>query len=241
MNLTLNTTSAKAADNIASAIKEAGKYIGTITRAEALKSQQGTLGLGLSFKTAAGQSADYLDIYTHKANGEELMGCKTVNALLACLGLREAKEGHITFEKWNNTERKRETVTASGYPDLMGKSIGLLLQKELGTHSQTGADTEKMVVFGVFSPTTELTASEILDRQTNPKRLAAMTEALMARPVRDNRSSIGARPIAASGKPATAAAVHAFSDMDDDIPFIVNALTTDIKPGKVRRLARADY
>jgi hypothetical protein len=31
------------------------------------------------------------------------------------------------------------------------------------------------------------------------------------------------------------------SDMDDDIPFIVNLLTTDIKPGKMRRLARADY
>lgn len=217
MNLTLNTNSAKAADSIASAIKESGKYIGLITRAEALKSQQGTLGLGLSFKTTAGQSADYLDIYTHKANGEELMGFKTVNAILACLGLREAKEGRISFEKWNNADKKRETVQAQGYPDLMGKSIGFLLQKELGTHSQTGVDTEKMVIFGVFSAATELTASEILDRQTNPKRLAAMLESLMARPVRDNRKE-GARPAARAASTAPAGGT-AFDDMDDDIPF----------------------
>jgi hypothetical protein len=40
---------------------------------------------------------------------------------------------------------------------------------------------------------------------------------------------------------AAAKAATGFDDMDDDIPFIVNLLTTDIKPGKVRRLARADY
>lgn len=32
-----------------------------------------------------------------------------------------------------------------------------------------------------------------------------------------------------------------FDDLDDDIPFILNTLECEPRPGKVRRLARADY
>lgn len=217
MTYELDTATAKQADNIASAIREAGKYVGTITRAEALHSQQGTKGLGLSFKTASGQSADYLDIYTHKANGEALQGLKTVNAILACLKLRKISEGTIRCDKWNSQDKKRESVEVNGYAELMGKQIGLLLQKELQSHSQTGADTEKMTIFGVFSASTELTATEILEGKTNPERLAKMAEALMARPVRDSRDK-GSKP-AASRSTAPASAGHGFDNMDDDIPF----------------------
>lgn len=215
MSYNLNSNVAKQADNIASGIRESGKYVGTITRAEALLSQNDTKGLGLSFKTTSGQSADYLDIYTHKSNGEALTGLKTVNAILACLKLRAIAEAPIRCEKWNTQDKKRETVEVNGYPDLMGKSIGLLLQKELQTHSQTGADTEKMVVFGVFSAATELTATEILEGKTNPQRLASMVEALTARPVRDNRDK-DKKPTA---RRAAEPAGHGFDNMDDDIPF----------------------
>lgn len=212
MDLTLNANSAKAADNIVSSISEAGKYIGTITRAEALNSTQGTQGLGLSFKTDTGQTADYLDIYTRKADGTELMGAKAVNAILACLKLRSAKLGTVHCEKWDSETKRRVDVTVQGYPDLMGKRIGFLLQKELGTNQNTGKDTERMVIFGVFSPDTELTASEILDGKANPERLPKMLQALMARPVRDNRKPAAQRPAASTGGAS-------FSDMDDDIPF----------------------
>lgn len=217
MSYDLDTSIAKQADNIASGIRESGKYIGTITRAEALRSQQGTTGLGLSFKTDSGQSADYLDIYTHKANGEALSGLKTVNAILACLKLRKIGEGAIKCEKWNTQEKKRETVQVNGYPDLMGKPLGLLLQKELQSHSVTGADTERLSIFAVFSPSTELTATEILEGKTNPERLGKMVEALMARPVRDNRDK-GARPTSARA-PTSQQGSTSFDNMDDDIPF----------------------
>jgi hypothetical protein len=214
MSLKLDTTSAKQADSIASGIRETGKYVGAITRAEKLKSRQGTEGLGISFKTDSGQSADYLDIYTTKANGEALMGAKTVNAILACLRLREVNDGKIHCEKWNKNAGKRETIEVDGYPELMGKRIGFLLQKELGTNQETQADTEKMTIFGVFSAETELTASEILSGKTSPARLPEMVTALMARPVRDNRDRVITKPA------ATAAAVKpGFAGMDDDIPF----------------------
>lgn len=209
MSLKLDTNSAKAADSIASAIRESGKYIGTITRAEKLVSKNGTEGIGLSFRASDGSTADYLDIYYQKGNGEPLAGLKTVNAIMACLKLREAKVGRIKFERWNKDTRKREPVEADGYPDLMGKRIGLLLQKELATN-QYGDDVERMVIFGVFSAETELTASEILDGKTTPERLSKMVEALAARPVRDSRYK--------AARSASSPAPAGFDD-EDDIPF----------------------
>lgn len=238
MDLTLDTKAAKSADNIAASINESGKYIGTITRAQALTSQSGTTGLGLSFKTETGQTADYLDIYTRKADGTELMGAKAVNAILACLRMRGAKMGRIKFERWDRDAGQRLEVTEDGYPELMGKRIGFLLQKELSVRQDNGKEVERMVIFGVFSPDTELTASEILDGKTNPERLPKMVQALMARPVRDNRkgkTAPAARPAGGGGGGT------AFDDMDDDIPFIVNAAVFDLKSGKARRMGRAEF
>ena len=217
MSYKLDTNAAKAADNIAASIRESGKYIGTITRAEALTSTKGTNGLGLSFKTVDGATADYLDIYTHKSSGEALMGAKTVNAMLACLRLRGIDEGRIKCEKWDKDAGKREVVEVPGYPDLMGKRIGLLLQKVLETRSDTGADVEKLGIFGVFSADTELTASEILDGKTNPERLSKMVEALDARPVRDNRDKGWRKPAAQST--GGAAGNGARGDDWEEIPF----------------------
>lgn len=219
MSYRLDTTAAKQADTIVSSIRETGKYIGTITRAEALTSQSGTKGLGLSIRTADGQTADYLDIYTHKGNGDALSGAKTVSAILACLQLRGIDEGSITCEKWDKDEGKRVKREVPGYPDLMGKRLGFLLQKELGTNDRTGADTERMVVFGVFSAETELTASEILDKKTNPERLPKMLEALLARPVRDNREKTGGAPARRPAPAQSSGGRGGFDDIDDDIPF----------------------
>jgi single-stranded DNA-binding protein len=215
MSYRLDTAAAKQADTVFSSIREAGKYVGTITRAEALTSQTGTKGLGLSIRTADGQSADYLDIYTHKSNGEALSGAKTVSAILACLKLREISEGDIKAEKWSKQAGKREQVVVPGYPDLMGKRLGFLLQQELGTNSRNGEDTERMTVFAVFSAETELTASEILEGKANPERLSKLVDALTARPVRDNREKTGRRPAASNGGAAPAG----FDPADDDIPF----------------------
>ena len=187
--LKLNSTLASAADNIVSGIKETGKYVGTITRAESLVSQsKGTQGLGLSFKADSGQTAEWLDIYHTKGDGEALSGLKTVNAIMACAKVREAEEGPIKIEQYDTASRQRKQVTVTGYPALMGKRIGLLLQKTLETDNK-GNDRERVQIFGVFEPDTELTASEIMARITTPSRLGAMTEALMARPVRDNRKT----------------------------------------------------
>ena len=210
MTLKLNSQLARAADEIAAGIRESGKYIGTITRAEKLTAGTGTVGLGLSFKADSGQTADYLDLYHTKGDGETLSGLKTVNAILCCAKVSEAAEGQIQCEKWQDGAQR---VTVTGYPALMGKRIGFLLQQVLET-GKDGKDREKVQIFAVFNPDTELTASEMYDKKTKPERLASMLDALLARPVRDNRKG-------GKAKPAGRSAADDYSSMppDDDAPF----------------------
>lgn len=212
MGLQLNSADARKADNIASVIRETGKYVGTITRAEKLVSRNGTKGVGFSFKADDGSTANYLDVYTEKSDGEKLRGHNIVNAILCCTRTKVAEDGEIVCEKWDNETRRTFSATVPGYPALMGKRIGLVLQKELQTHSITGKDVERLNIFVAFEASTGLVATEILDGKTEPKRLDAILKMLEMHPVRDSRTKKHAPP---ESKPAPADV----DEFDDDIPF----------------------
>lgn len=215
--LTFNPNEAAGADRVSSAIKESGLYVGVITRAEKIVSSTGTQGLGLSFKADSGQSADYLDLYTNKADGTPLPSSKTVQAILGCLQLRGANDGQITCEKYNKASGQREKVQVPGYPELMGKRIGLLLQTELGTNSNTGADTERIVIYGVFQADSRLTISEILARKTTPETLDKMIASMPA--VRDNRKNKSHAPAHSGGNEGYGFNAPPQGDDYPDIPF----------------------
>lgn len=215
MGLSLNANDARRADNISSVIKESGKYIGVITRAEKLLSKNKVEGLGLSFKTDDDASANYLDIYTVKPDGEKLRGFSIVQAILCCTRTKVANDGTITFERWDNDERRMVQATAPGYPDLMGKRIGLFLQKELATHSITGNDTERLNIFAVFEASTGLTSSEILDAKTKPEKIELIAKTLANNPVRDSRKR-GQQSTKQSHPNQPGQEAPPF---DDDIPF----------------------
>jgi hypothetical protein len=210
MGLQLNSADARKADNIASVIRETGQYLGTITRAEKLLSRNGTVGVGFSFKADDGSTANYLDVYTEKSNGEKLRGHNIVNAILCCTRIKSAEDGSITCEKWDNDARRLFTATVPGYPALMNKRIGLVLQKELQTHSTTGKDVERMNIVAAFEASTGLVATEILDGKTEPRRLDSILKMIAANPVRDSRDRVSTPPVST---PATA------DDEFDDIPF----------------------
>lgn len=210
--LTLNPNSAKQADVISQAIKESGKYIGTITRAEKLVSKKGTPGLGLSFKTDAGESADYLDLYIGETDGKPWGSTNTVNAILCCIGLREATDGKVKIDRYNKESKTREQVVVDGYPEIQGKRIGLLLQKELTEYE--GKQQEKLLIYGVFAAETEMTSSEILARATKPEKLEKMVQSLMARPVKDSRTHAASAP--SQNEPTNGGG---FADFDAGLPF----------------------
>lgn len=218
MSLDLDTNLARQADRVNSTIKETGKYIGVITRAEKLLSKKGTEGLGLSFKSNNDETANYLDLYTVNAEGKKLPSMNIVQAILCCTRTKSVNEGTIQFEAWDKDAGKVIKKSANGYPDLIGKPIGLLLQKELATNEQTGEDTERMVIYGVFEPSSELTASEILDKKTSPEVLPKMLTSLMARPVNDRREKKAGSKQQSSNQ-SNQQSSGSFDDFEDDIPF----------------------
>lgn len=216
MGLSLNANDARKADNFSSVIRESGKYVGTLTRAEKLLSKNKVEGVGLSFKSDDGASASFLDVYTVKPDGEKLRGYNIVQALLCCTRLRNVDEGQITFERWDGEERRMVQARAMGYPTLMGKRIGLILQKELQTNQNTGEDVERLNIVTVFEANTGLVASEILDNKTKPERIDAIVKMIMANPVRDTRKRAPSRAAPAQqGQPQGSVS----PDFDDDIPF----------------------
>jgi len=217
MSLTFNANEARQADRTNQAIKISGKFVGIITRAEKLLSKQNTEGLGLSFKTDDGQTANYLDLYTVNSKGETLPSMATVQAIMCCTKTREAKEGNIQFEKWDSDAKAMVKASANGYPDLMGKRIGFLLQQELSDNpNNSDKPNDRVIIYGVFEADTELTASEILDKKTQPEKLEKMLTALMAKPINDRRTS---KSQSSNSNQSQAKSPSGMHDIDEEIPF----------------------
>lgn len=210
MSLKLNTAEARKADKTSSIIRDTGKYTGVITRAERIVSKNGTKGVGFSFKADDGATANYLDVYTEKATGEPLWGANLVQAVLCCTKTKDAPDGTITVEKWDRDAGEARNVDVPGYPALMGKRIGLVLQKEIQSHYQTGADQERINIVRVFEADTGFTSTEILDKATKPEKLAEFMKTLA--PVRDSRKK-GAASV------TSIAPAGAVDEFNDDIPF----------------------
>lgn len=211
---TLDTNAARAADNKSAFVDDAGKYIGAFTRAEYMDKQEtGSTGIGFTFKSREGADAQfYINLsYQHGTKNEG--GHALLNAIMACMQLRTvAAPQTISFEKWDKDAGQRVKATAYGFPELMNKPIGLLLQMEIEKNSTTGQP--RPTIFAPFSAESEKTASEILDPKcTSPAKLEKMVQQVMNKPVVDRRPK-GSQ--AASPRPQEAQLPDSF---DDDIPF----------------------
>lgn len=196
----LDATEARKADNAGGMITEIGKYVGTFTQAVDITARTGTKGVDLTFKSNDGQKAK-LSIYTVKANGEKIMGFQVLMAVMACLGLRDIKTADGIATKWDNDARQEVQEPATMFPELANKPIGLLLETEDYEKTGGGVGT-KMILKGVFQASTELTASEILDKKTKPEQLTRLVQTLRHRPLKS-----GATP-----KPASSSHDDPFGD-----------------------------
>jgi hypothetical protein len=211
MSLTLDANEARQADRTNTAIRTSGKYTGVITRAEKLLSKQNTEGVGISFKADDGSTANYLDLYTVNSKGETLPSMATVQAILCCTRTKNADEGSITYEKWDSAAKAMVKDSKNGYPALMGKRIGFLLQQELSDNpNDSSKHNDRVIIYGVFEADSQLTASEILDKATKPEKLDKMYITLMAKPINDRRTN------KTNSAPA---AGNNFDEFKDDIPW----------------------
>lgn len=169
---TLDSKLAKKADG-GDYITTTGKYIGRITKAEDVLSTNKTQGIDFSFESQDGAKANYMTLWTVNQNGENLSGLNALNAIMTCMKVKEISTSPMLV-KDHKGERVAQCFTQ------LHKPIGLLLAKE-PYDKNDGTEGYKMVIEGVFDPETELTASEILDRKTQPQKLAQMVARLKDR------------------------------------------------------------
>lgn len=210
----LNPDAARAGDTFGAYITETGKYTGRFTRAQKLVAREkGTHGIGFSFRADDGREARF-DLWTKKSDGTELPGLNTLNAMMACLQIRNLRESPVRVKAWDYDQQKEAEQTVPCFPELMNVDIGLLLRAEeyekFSNGYATGETGWKMGLLGVFQAHTDLMASEVLGRKTKPELLPqVISGALRDKPLRKKSATPASPP------PQSAGASFA----DDDVPF----------------------
>lgn len=192
-----------------------GAYTGVFTRAEAVQSPKGTVGIEFDFKSNDGQLAKYLTVWTRNANGEDLSGRRMVDAILTCIGLRSIAltEGVVT--KWDAQKGVEVQVKAPIFAGLMNKPIGLVLHREEYEKTQGGSGWKNQM-YCPFEAATNRIAAERLDSKP-AEALQRIVNVLTDRPLKRAARPAGGgfdEPQRGGGR-----AANGFDDMDDDIPF----------------------
>ena len=214
---TLDVQAARHADTAGATIKEIGKYVGEFIQAKDVVTKKGGRGIEFIFKSQGGQKAN-LAIYTTGANGDRYQGYDALMAIMTCMQLRGIKPAPGKVTRYDFDTKKEVIEDGTVFPDLH-KPIGVLLETE-DYEKKDGSIGTRMVLKNVFQPSTELTASEILDKKTQPAALAKMVEGLRHRPLKGARTNAAPRgDDGAGGPPAGHPASSGFDDMSDDIPW----------------------
>lgn len=214
---TLDVQAARHADAAGATIKEIGKYVGEFIQAKDVVTKKGGRGIEFIFKSQGGQKAN-LAIYTTGANGDRYQGYDALMAIMTCLQLRGIKPAPGKVTRYDFEAKKEVVEDGTVFPDLH-KPIGVLLETE-DYEKKDGSIGTRMVLKNVFQPGTELTASEILDKKTQPELLAKMVEGLRHRPLKGARQPAPRQDDGFGGPPAGHPASSGFDEMDDgSIPF----------------------
>jgi hypothetical protein len=197
MNYEYDEDAAGHAEDFANRVDENGAYIGQFKRAEAIvSSNTGTKGVRFEFEAPGGGSAAF-SIYTEKSDGTRIFGFNIVQAAMSILGLRSLKAVPGKVQEF--VDGKLAEVDGEVYPDLLGKNIGVVLQKELYTKGD-GKDGWRMNLQTVFHPTSKLTASEIKEKKAKPEKLDRILRSLKTKDSRQKREAEPAQP--GAGAPA---------------------------------------
>lgn len=181
----LNTEAAKAADSTGNRISERGKYTGRFTRAQHIESEKtGTKGIDFDFEASNGQKARF-SIYTVKSDGTQIYGYKQLMAIMTVLKLRNLAAPQLLratvydFDAGQEVERD-----VHQFAELLDKPIGLLFSMEEYKEGKWRPN-----LAGIFDAETELVASEILERKTQPLTLPKMVERLRDKPLQGQAST----------------------------------------------------
>lgn len=189
-------------------IDKTGAYKGEFVQAKKCVAGSGTEGIEFTFQAEDGSTANWMRLYTVKADGTEVFGMGLIMAAMTCLKVREMEPETITVEEWDKNANAKVPVEIENYSSLCHKPIGVLLQKELKDN-----DKFAMNIVGFFEASTDKTATEILEK----KPATALVKKIAALHDRDSRSKDDGGFSAPA--PVAAAPAGSFEDFDSDLPF----------------------
>ena len=204
----------RAADFGSQYLDETGAFVVTIEAARAVQSSKGGWGVELHFVAEDGRRPRFAPcLWTLSPSGERYFGHDLLDALLYCAGLPEGhvlKPGKVRYWRFDRELGQEVETIGEGYPELAGKKVGLVLQRERYT-TQAGKEGSRLSIVGAFDPATRQTASEKKEG-LEPQMLASR---LLRLKDKDSRSA----PALAEAAGATAAPASGLDDLSDDVPF----------------------
>ena len=188
-----------------------------------------------SYDIPAGPLSNALNRFAQQAGVAIIFQSSNLEGL-STPGLQGAYNEHDGFEALLRGSGYTMVKGANGYRlDALPAAGGALelgatqvSANQLGTITEgTGSYTPgsiatatRMVLKNVFPASTELTASEILDKKTQPELLTKMVEGLRHRPLKGARQPAPRQDDGFGGPPAGHPASSGFDEMDDgSIPF----------------------
>lgn len=219
----LDTEQARKADSTGR-ISENGGYKGEILSAWKDFSKADTQGFFIKFKTDDGQTQVFT-LWVKNAKGEKLSSDKIVHKLMTCVALRSLTSKQGTVAIYDYDQKKDINQIKEVYPDLVGKKVGLLLERENELYTSSGQDKEsyKMQIFAPFRYEDHKMAAEILDKSPKAQQYEKVLAWIVNKKPRinDRRDKTSGLDAYADGSGVYGGrhSEPSFGDVDGDIPF----------------------
>lgn len=181
------------AEDFANRIDKSDAFVGKFTNVWALVSKTkddgsgGTSGIHFEFEGDGGERGQ-ADIYTIKKDGTKLFGYNMVQAMMLIMGVKglKTKKGEVEIFE----DGKRVKAEGDTFPDLIGRKIGVIFQKELYTKSD-GKEGSRYNLIATFHPETRMTASEIKEKKVKPEKYERIMRGLKTK---DSRIAAAPEP-----------------------------------------------
>lgn len=202
-------------------INTSGAYAGTFTKAKAITASTGAKGIELSFKADDGAEANYLTLYTHSKTGEETLGRKQLDSLMACLKVRKIDPEQATIMEWDNSMQQEQKVSVLLYTGLMNDRVGVVLQREV-FKKNNGDIGERMNLYSFYNADTRQNGAEVM-QQAEAKALGNVLASLKDKTIKGGANAKApTMPEKAKQQGTTSNTAElsgAAQDFADDIPF----------------------
>ena len=160
-------------------IATSGAYTGVITKAKHVISlQKGTHGIEFDFKADNGATASFMTLWVMQADGTMIEGFQGIaDAIAFSMKVREYTPAQMTITEYDFSSRQDMQVSATVYPELMNKRVGLVLQSEEYENNQGDTKT-RMNIVGAFDANTQMVPVEVMDKAEKPELLDKIVASL---------------------------------------------------------------